>query len=163
MYSTHTMTVTPDPLATLDAALLRLRRFAQAPPEGTAPGPPESIEMSTVLVVDAVEQLAAGGEPATVGRIADRLSVAPSTASRLVERASAAGMVERARATEDSRRVVLALTDAGHQLAARAHDYRRARLAEILAPWTATRVERFARDLHDFAHQALVPQEESQR
>ena len=148
-----------DPLSTLDEALLRLRRFAQAPARDRAPGPRESIEMSTVLVVDAVEQLAASGEPATVGGIADRLSVAPSTASRLVERASAAGMVARHRPTEDSRRVVLALTDAGQALAARARDYRRARLADVLTPWSDARVERFANDLHDFAQAALTHQE----
>lgn len=148
-----------DPLSTLDEALLRLRRFAQAPAGDHDPGPHESIEMSTVLVVDAVEQLAASGGPSTVGGIADRLSVAPSTASRLVERASAAGMVERHRSTEDSRRVVIALTDAGQALAASARDYRRARLADALTPWSAARIERFANDLRDFAHKALAPQD----
>ncbi len=151
-----------DPLSTLDEALLRLRRFAQAPAGDRAPGPRESIEMSTVLVVDAVEQLAMSGEPATVGGIADRLSVAPSTASRLVERASAAGMVARHRSAEDSRRVVIALTDTGQALAARARDYRRARLADALTPWSAARVERFANDLHDFAQLALTRQERDQ-
>lgn len=151
-----------DSLSILDEALLRLRRFAQAPAGGRAPGPRESIEMSTVLVVDAVEQLSASGEPASVGGVADRLSVTPSTASRLVERASAAGMVARHRSPDDSRQVIIALTDAGQDLAARARDYRHARLADMLAPWPAARLERFANDLRDFA-QATLAQNEGTR
>ncbi len=151
-----------DRLATIDAALLRLRRFTQAPREDSAPGPRESVEISTVLVVDAVEHLSASGATATVGTVADRLSVAPSTASRLIERAADAGMIERTRATGDSRRVVLVLTEAGGSLAARARDYRRARLADVLASWPPERIERFSTDLHDFAQLALPPQERAQ-
>ncbi len=148
-----------DSLSTLDEALLRLRRFAQAPAGDRALGPLESIEMSTVLVVDAVEQLAASGEPASVGGVADRLSVTPSTASRLVERASAAGMVARHRSPEDARHVIIALTDAGQDLAIRARDHRHTRLADMLAPWPAARVERFANDLRDFAQATLTQHE----
>ncbi len=118
--------------------------------------------MSTVLVVDAVEQLSAAGATATVGAVADRLSVAPSTASRLIERAVATGMIERGRAANDARRVALALTDAGGALAARARSYRRDRLADVLASWPPERIERFSKDLHDFALLALTPQERSQ-
>ncbi len=148
-----------DSLSTLDDALLRLRRFAQAPAGDLDPGPYESIEMSTVLVVDAVEQLAACGKPPSVGGIADRLSVTPSTASRLVERASAAGMVARHRSPKDARHVIIALTDAGQDLANRARDYRHARLADMLTPWPAARVERFANDLHDFAEATFTQHE----
>lgn len=148
-----------DSLSTLDEALLRLRRFAQAPASDRTPGPRESIEMSTVLVVDAVEQLTSSGEPACVGGIADRLSVTPSTASRLVERASTAGMVSRDRSEDDSRRVVIALTDSGQALAARARDYRRSRLADVLTAWPVERIDRFAQDLHDFAQASLAHQE----
>jgi DNA-binding MarR family transcriptional regulator len=152
-----------DSLSVLDEALLRLRRFAQAPARDRAPGPSESIEMSTVLVVDAVEQLAANGDPVTVGGIAERLSVTPSTASRLVERASAVGMVARHRSPDDSRRVIIGLTGAGQELAARARDYRRDRLADVLHRWPTARVERFANDLHDFARAALIHQEGIQK
>jgi len=151
-----------DSLSMLDEALLRLRRFAQAPAGDRAPGPHESIEMSTVLVVDAVEQLAASGNHASVGGVADRLSVSPSTASRLVERASAAGMVARHRSPDDSRQAIITLTDAGQDLAIRARDYRHARLADMLAPWPAARIERFANDLRDFA-QATLTQHEGER
>ncbi len=118
--------------------------------------------MSTVLVVDAVEQLSAASAPATVGAVADRLSVAPSTASRLIERAVATGMIERGRPAGDARRVALALTDAGGALAARARSYRRDRLADVLASWPPERIERFSVDLHDFAQAALTPQERVQ-
>lgn len=148
-----------DPLSTIDVALLRLRRFTQVPQPHRAPGPGESVEISTVLVIDAVEQLSAGGVTATVGKVADRLSVAPSTASRLIERAEAAGMIRRGRAADDSRRVALALTDAGVSLAARAREFRRNRIGDVLASWPLERIERFSGDLHDFAQLALDPQE----
>lgn len=151
-----------DPLSTIDVSLLRLRRFTQAPPPRRAPGPGESVEISTVLVIEAVEQLSAGGVVAAVGDVADRLSVAPSTASRLIERAEAVGMVERRRDAHDSRRVALVLTDGGASLAARAREFRRRRLADVLASWPAERVERFSVDLRDFAQLALDPQERDQ-
>ncbi len=154
--------VPDDPFATVDTALLRLRRFAQAPPGHSAPGPREPVEISTVLVVDSVEQLSTSGASATVGTVAERLSVAPSTASRLIERAAAAGMVERVRAAGDSRRVNLLLTEAGGALAARARQYRYSRLAEVLASWPPERIERFSMDLHDFAQLALIPQDRNQ-
>lgn len=151
-----------DPLSTIDVALLRLRRFSQVPRSHGTPGPGESVELSTVLVVDAVEQLSAGGVAAAVGDVADRLSVAPSTASRLIERAEAAGMIQRGRAVLDSRRVALVLTDAGVSLAARAREFRRGRLADVLTSWPSERIERFSADLHDFAQLALDPKEADQ-
>ncbi len=140
-----------DPLTRIDDALLRLRRFVQAPVGELSPGSGELADMSTVLVVDAVEQATSAGQPTTVGDVAKRLLVAPSTASRLVERASETGMVTRERSAEDSRRATLALTGEGHALAARAREYRRTRLAGALGSWSAQRVEGFATDLQDFA------------
>ena len=115
-----------------------------------------------MLVVDAVEQLSAGGGTATVGAVAARLSVAPSTASRLIERAVTTGMVERGRAASDARRVALTLTDDGSALAARARSYRRDRLADMLGSWPPERIERFSVDVQAFAEAALTPEEKAQ-
>jgi DNA-binding MarR family transcriptional regulator len=116
-----------------------------------------------VLVVDAIEQLSAQGGTATVGAVAARLSVAPSTASRLIERAVATGMVERGRAASDARRVALMLTDEGGALAERARSYRRDRLADVLGSWPPERIERFSVDLQAFAEAALPRQETVQQ
>lgn len=159
LYPTCIIATMNGSLFVLDEALLRLRRFTQAPARDRMPAPRESIEMSTVLVVDAVEHLAATSEPATVGAIAERLSVAQSTASRLIERASGAGMVERHCSPQDSRQVNVALTDGGRELAARAREFRHARLASLLATWPAERIERFAEDLRDFAQATLDHQD----
>ena len=54
-------------------------------------------QMSTVLVVDAVNrhQRQHPGAPVRIADVAERLDVAPSTASRLVDRAAKAGMLVR--------------------------------------------------------------------
>lgn len=52
----------------------------------------------------------------TVGRIADRLSLEPSTITPLVKRLELAGLVTRGRDPEDDRRVRVLLTDAGRSI-----------------------------------------------
>lgn len=143
-----------DDLARLDAALLDLRRFIEAP-TGTSGDPDLShrdsrVELSTVLVVDAV----ARSDPArdcTIGRVADALHVAHSTASRLVDRAQRAGMVRSGRSATDPRRSVVALTPAGRRLQRDAVGYRTGRLAGLLADWPAADVAAFAGLLERFA------------
>src|SRR5690349_2374792 len=99
------------------SALFRLGRlFARraahhAPAERTG----RPVELSRILVAEAV---AAG--PATpdgditVGLIADRLAVEPSTASRLVADAIRDGYLTRTPSPGDARRLRLALTTTGH-------------------------------------------------
>ncbi len=52
----------------------------------------------------------------TIGEVADDLLVKRHTASELVDRAHALGLVERVRDVEDHRRVHLRLTEAGHEV-----------------------------------------------
>src|SRR5262245_12658534 len=111
-----------DAEVTLDRAahaLFRLGRlFARraahhAPTERTE----RPVEPSRILVAEAV---AAGpttpDDDITVGLIADRLVVEPSTASRLVADAIRDGYVARTPSPADARRLRLALTPAGHTL-----------------------------------------------
>jgi len=77
--------------------------------------------------------------------------VAPSTASRLVDRAVRAGMVARASDRADPRRAVLTLTPAGNSLLATAYGFRTRYLEQVLAGWTGAEVETFARLLDRFA------------
>lgn len=131
------MTATPD-LAALDAALLRLRRLWATPSmKGQLNARLEvDVEMSTVLVVEAVQRVSAEGE-VSISDVAVRLSVEASTASRLVERAAVAGMVRRRPSSSDARRVSLELTADGEGLAQRAVAFRTEFLRSVLDGWSA--------------------------
>lgn len=139
-------------LLALDEALIRLRRLwsAGTPRLGRAG---EAVEMSTVLVVDAVQRLTDGEHPteATVAVVADRLDVAASTASRLVDRAATAGMVRRTRSATDPRRAPLELTAEGRALAARATDFRLSYLTDLTNGWSTQDRRRLAELLGRFA------------
>jgi DNA-binding MarR family transcriptional regulator len=59
------------------------------------------------------------GEAMTVGTLADRLLVAPHSATELVDRLARAGLVERVTDPDDHRRQVLCLTQRANRLLAR--------------------------------------------
>lgn len=149
-----------DTLTRLDAALLELRRFLDAPrtPEATPPRdvPAEQlarangVELSTVLVVNAVVD--AGIPGCDISGVAQRLQVAHSTASRLVDRAVTAGVIHRDRAPENARRVLLTLTRDGEELYTEALRFRITRLTRILNSWSAHDVTALADLLERFAH-----------
>jgi DNA-binding MarR family transcriptional regulator len=142
-------------LSQLDDALIRLRRLWQNPPFKRILVEPDGarLEMSTVLVTDAINRLQHADPPevARVGDIAERLDVAPSTASRLVDRAVRAGMVARGTAAADSRHVTLTLTPAGSALLGRACLFRTRYLEQVLKGWTRDDVATLARLLDRFA------------
>jgi DNA-binding MarR family transcriptional regulator len=147
-------------LLALDEALIRLRRLwaAGTPRLGRTE---KSVEMSTVLIVDAVQRLTESdpAAEATVAVVADRIDVAASTASRLVDRAVAAGMVRRTRSSADPRRCPLELTPEGVALAARATRFRLSYLTDLTADWSerdrrqlAQLLGRFAAAVHAAPH-----------
>lgn len=141
-------------LERLDSALLGLRRFVS--PELARPRISHAggdIELSTMLVVDAIARSAPG--EVSVRLVADLLQVAPSTASRLVERAVQAGMVAGGTSEHDPRRRVLHLTSDGRRLQRAALRHRTQRLASATADWSrddlaqfADLLDRFARTVH---------------
>lgn len=141
-------------LQILDAALMRLRRLWTTPraAHGMRASLSEDLQLSTVLVVDALarepddQRIALG-----VADIAERIDVAPSTASRLVERAVAAGMVERCTPSTDARRAELHLTDAGQALHERACRFRAGYLGRVLADWRPSAIAELAGKLDAFA------------
>jgi len=125
---------TRDPLATLDVALLELRRLVNRPgyrrrllgPLGRA------IELSTVRVLHAIDQ---SPDAPSVGEVATILAIDPSTASRLVEQRVADGLVRRERSPSDGRRSTLQLTDRGARLLVELAHSRRTMLAEVTSGW----------------------------
>ncbi len=139
----------------VDDALIRLRRLwtGTAPSAATTADRSTPVEMSTVLVVDAIHRLLVTQPQAevTVAAIADRLDVAASTASRIVDRAVTASMVTRGASTVDPRRVALTLTPHGQTLLMEAGTFRRSYVARVLEGWTKAEVDIFAKLLDRFA------------
>lgn len=172
----------PDPvLAAIGAALFHLRRVWIKPDmmkrirARTAGGPGgRPLQISNLMVVNAVAALTdeppderpadtgAAGETGeaevsceiTVGAVADRLEIDPSTASRLVGHAIDAGLVSRRPSPVDARRANLGLTDAGRRVKQVADRYRRAYFHGLMNDWTDAERAEFARLLTRFADAA---------
>jgi DNA-binding MarR family transcriptional regulator len=146
---------TPSPartaLASLDAALLDVRRLGRRPGYRSrllaAVG--DAIDISTVRVLRAVERgHGSGGGDADggicVGDVAARLEVDPSTASRLVDQQVTTGYLQRQRCATDRRRSTLTLTDAGRTVLAEVTGARLDLLAEVTADWSEHEVATLA-------------------
>jgi DNA-binding MarR family transcriptional regulator len=146
----------PD-LCRIDAALLALRHLWSSPPAQRA-GATGPIELSTVWIVDALARAAeVGASDLAVRDVAAALGVAHSTASRLLDRAVAAGMVTRARSAADGRSAACALSPQGRALAAESLAFRTGYLARLTAGWTADERVAFGDLLGRFA-EAVVGQ-----
>ena len=146
MYRTH---VSQD-LHAVDAALLRLRRVWAVPPR-VVEHLGRQVELSSVLVVEGCGRHAEAGREPTVGGVAEFADVAPSTASRLVDRAVSAGFVERGPSVQDARRTVLRLTPSGQALRSDAAAFRLHWLRRTLHDWPGEDTAELAALLTRFA------------
>ncbi|MWA06947.1 MarR family transcriptional regulator [Actinomadura sp. LD22] len=146
----------------------RIRARTAGPPGG------RPLQISNLMVVNAVAALtdeppsgpsgapcaardpddAEAGCEITVGAVADRLEIDPSTASRLVGHAIDAGLVSRRPSPVDARRANLGLTDAGRRVKQVADRYRRAYYHGLMNDWTDAERAEFARLLTRFADAA---------
>lgn len=137
-----------DWLAEAGQALFRLGRALGRPPARRLL--PERagghVELSRLLLVQVLAEA-----PDTVGAVAERLGIDPSTASRLVAEAVAEGLVERGSAPQDARRVPLALTEAGQALATDAAAYQKAVFEQVTGSWPERERKAFARHFVKFA------------
>lgn len=70
--------------------------------------------------------------PSSLARMAEALDVNPSTALRMVERLSGAGMVEKIPNPKNRREVLLRLTPSGWQVVRQVTERRRAQIAAIV-------------------------------
>lgn len=147
MYDTH---VHRD-LSALDDALIRLRRLWSASRQRIVEDGTTPVEMSSLLVVEACARGELTHREVTVSDVAELADVAPSTASRLVDRAEAAGLLYRAPSSLSARHTALGLTAAGAALRERAVAARTTWLAEQLRDWDAADVERLGALLSRFA------------
>ena len=137
-------------LARIDTALLNLRHLWHGP-ASRQPAGEGAVELSTIWVVEALSRTDDG---LTITELAGALDVAQSTGSRLVERAVAAGMVERGASATDGRRVVLRPTPAGRDLAVEARAFRAAYLRGLTQDWSEPERTTFATLLARFADAA---------
>ncbi len=136
----------------IDDAFLRLRRLwsasrRHARDDGAAVG------LSSLLVVEACARCAERGLEANVNDVASLADVAPSTASRLVDTAVAAGLVVKTASGKSRRRTALELSTKGQAVRAQAVVFRQGWLVEQLADWDSLDVQDFARLLQRFADQ----------
>ena len=95
------------------------------------------LELSHILVVQAVQARQAMTQEATIGSIAAEMELDPSTASRLVAVTQRAGYVTRKASTADGRVAQVELTAAGEKLAAAAQDFQRQTFEAIMGAWSA--------------------------
>lgn len=158
MYGTRMSAEVPVELEDLDDALVRLRRLWSASRTHVIDELGRRVEMSSVLVVEGSARAAAAGREATVGDVAGFLDVEHSTASRLVDRAATAGLVQRVPSAHDRRRASVVLTPAGHALRDRASAARLGWLGGVVTSWPERDVRELARLLDRFADAvAAVP------
>lgn len=122
-----------------------------------------SVELSAILIVQAIERAEQEGVEPTVGEIAARLGVDPSTASRLVARAETAGYLRRRASLADGRASVLALSDEGRALSAGAARYQRNVFDAATATWSDEERQEFARLFVRFADAILAALNEGRR
>jgi DNA-binding MarR family transcriptional regulator len=122
-----------DPLARLDASLIRLRRFWQRP------GVRGFLRARLEPAVDGAAYralLAIESQPdASIGTVAEVLEIDASTASRIVERVVDGGYVRRSESARDRRRSILHLTDTGHSALQILRDARLALLQQLTDDW----------------------------
>lgn len=140
-------------------ALFRLGRvFGRKPPQHLIPGEAgRAVELSRLLVAQAVG--AGPEEPdreVTVGVVAERLGVDPSTASRLVAETVQDGYLARAASQADGRRAQLALTDTGRTLVEDARRYQRAVFEHATRDWSRRERDEFARLFVKFAEAVMI-------
>jgi DNA-binding MarR family transcriptional regulator len=120
-------------------------------------------ELSAILVVQAVEEIARSRREATIGAVAAQLGIDPSTASRLVAQSVQSGLLRRDASQSDGRVRSLDLSEAGRGLAADAARYQRAVFDAATAEWTAEERETFAHLFAKFAGAIVAALNEDHR
>lgn len=138
-------------LSVLDDALIRLRRLWSASRTRFVEDGATAVEMSSLLVVEACARGTAAGREVVVSDVAELADVAPSTASRLVDRAEASGLLNRIPSSVNARRTALELTPAGADLRERALTARIEWLTGQMRDWEPADVQRLGALLSRFA------------
>ncbi|WP_435590769.1 MarR family winged helix-turn-helix transcriptional regulator [Nocardia sp. bgisy118] len=142
-------------------ALFRLVRFwsrrwsNQALTRATREPAGELRRVQHIQVVEAVAAALRTGEEAAVTDVAEQLGLDHSGASRMVRDAVAAGYLARSDSTHDRRRVVVQLTDNGHELLTASHDWQRRCFDQLTAAWNEHDRRQFASYLQRLADETI--------
>ncbi len=118
----------------------------------------QALAIQHVLVVDAIDAQFAAGDAATVGAVAVRVGVDPSTASRLVAQAVRSGNVERFASQDDGRRVQLRLTGQGRELLRASRRFQQAIYDDLTREWPEHDRQDLARLMIRLADEATTRQ-----
>jgi DNA-binding MarR family transcriptional regulator len=147
----HDSTGGNGPIAEIEAAMVAIRRSQsrRVLARRAAAGGVET-DIAIHEIVDAVEAAEEADGAATVSSIAAALDMAQPRASKLVATAVAAGFLERRADQADGRRAMLVRTDAGRELSARVHRFRREQFVAAMSGWTDADKAAFARLLRRF-------------
>ena len=122
------------------------------------------LELSSIAVVQAIELAREQGTgEITIGMVADRLGLDPSTASRVVAAAIGSGYVRRVASRADDRRVCVELTARGETLASDARAYQRAVFLEATRGYSEPERQQFARWFVEFARGVTLAYEDTHR
>ncbi|NKY31345.1 hypothetical protein NG2371_06890 [Nocardia gamkensis] len=108
-----------------------------------------------IQVVEAVAAALRTGEEAAVTDVAEQLGLDHSGASRMVRDAVAAGYLARSDSARDRRRVVVQLTESGHELLTASHDWQRCCFDQLTAAWNERDRRQFASYLQRLADETI--------
>ena len=102
-------------------------------------------------ILSVLEACAGEANEATVGLVAEKLSIDPSRASRIVADAVDKGIIRRVASQADARRICLELTDRGREQAAAIRTFKWGVFARALGQWTEADLVTFARLFGQFS------------
>jgi DNA-binding MarR family transcriptional regulator len=108
-----------------------------------------------IQVVEAVAAARRTSAETTVTDVAEHLGLDHSGASRMVRDAVAAGYLAREGSAHDRRRVVVRLTNSGHELLAASHDWQRRCFDQLTATWNEHDRRQFAGYLQRLADETI--------
>jgi DNA-binding MarR family transcriptional regulator len=149
----------PATVESVRRSLVALRRLFQrkelAQLWASAFGRRSELDYSDLRLLDAVG-VSSSEHGATVGEISRLLGVDPSRASRHVARAVRNGLLRRAVAQDDGRKVVLQVTAKGKQLQAKGSELTRARIGLALGGWRDAQQAEFAAQLARFVERIVA-------
>jgi DNA-binding MarR family transcriptional regulator len=149
------------PDVAVELAMVRIRRRQHRRVlAGLALGQDGSRASRTAIteVLDIVEEDEATGAQTTVTELGRRLDVDQPRASKLVNLAVEAGLLERDVDPGDARRTVLRLTPAGQAHLEQVHQFRRSVFAAAMQSWSDAERETFAHLLTRFVTALDAPE-----
>jgi DNA-binding MarR family transcriptional regulator len=142
-------------LSTIDRAMVRIRRsqsrrtIVRLMQRELG----QRLNLAHIFVADALDEMCENSnEQPSVGKMAERLDIDPSRASRVVAGAIRAGFVKRIASQLDGRRAHLELTDNGRRALAATRRFRIMFFSKLMANWSDHDCAEFAKLLIRFTN-----------